>query len=87
MRFQDIKTYKQQHFSVGYDTQLTIHYLSIPVSNGLVDYEEYYAIPQYWAEDSDQYLAELASFAEKCRAHQVDDRLIQKPGLNRGTPV
>ena len=87
MRFQDRKVYEQQHFSIGFDTLSKTYYLSIPVSNGLVDYEEYYVIPQYWAEDSDRYLAELEAFAQRCRAHQVDDLLIQKPGSNRGTPV
>lgn len=41
MRFADVVDYEQQHFSVGVDTMTGKSYLSISVSNGLVDYEEY----------------------------------------------
>ena len=61
--------------------------MSIPVSNGLVDYEEYYAIS---AEKSELFQAEPSTaidFVEACRRHEHDDLLIQKPGSNRGTPV
>ena len=87
MRFSDIKVYQQDHFSVGLDTTTGTYYLSIPVSNGLVDYEEYYSIARDWAESSDLHLLELHTFAAKCRAHKMDDRLLQQPGSNRGTPV
>ncbi|MDQ4215258.1 hypothetical protein [Microbacterium capsulatum] len=62
-------------------------YLSIPVSNGLVDYEEFYELSRI---EYDRLLGspqEAARFAEQCRRHEQDDRLIQKPGWNRGTPV
>ena len=62
-------------------------YLSIPVSNGPVDYEEYYELTP---DEYEQFLADVkgaADFAEVCRRHLEDERLIQKPGWNRGTPV
>jgi hypothetical protein len=61
--------------------------MSFPVSNGSVDYEEYYALT------SEQYQRFLNSresagqFVDSCRQRQHDDLLIQKPGWNRGTPV
>ena len=64
-----------------------MHYLSIPVSNGLMDYEEYYSIARDLAESSDSHLIELRALAAKCRAHQIDDRLLQQLRSNRGTPV
>ena len=87
MRFEDFRFYREYSFSVGIDTKTALPYLSIPVSNGLVDYEEYYAIPIAWAEHCDVHLSELRHFAEQCRAHQMYAHLIQKPGSNRGTPV
>ena len=62
-------------------------FLCIPVSNGVVDYEEYYAIS---LEQSDAFLADTSAaveFVEACRRHQHDDLLILKPGTNRGAPV
>jgi predicted glycoside hydrolase/deacetylase ChbG (UPF0249 family) len=61
--------------------------VSFLVSNGSVDYEEYYALT------SEQYQRFLDSrglarqFVDSCRQRQHDDLLIQKPGWNRGTPV
>lgn len=59
---------------------------SIPVSSGIVDYEEFYELTpnsyQHFLTD----LAAAVAFAEECRQHQHDDLLIQKPGWNRGTP-
>jgi len=78
---------RADHFSLGVDADSGRPYVSIPVSNGVVDYEEYYELTD------DQYarfLADPASalpFVEECRRHQHDDLLLQKPGWNRGTPV
>ena len=62
-------------------------FLSIPVANNMVDYEVYYRL------DGDEYdrfradpVAALA-FADACRAHIYDDRLILKPGTDRGGAV
>lgn len=87
MRFQDSKSYREYHFSIGMDTKTATPYLSIPVSNGFVDYEEYYAIRSDWANRPDLHIEELRQFAEQCRAHKMDDRILQQPGSNRGTPV
>ncbi|WP_235900634.1 hypothetical protein [Lolliginicoccus suaedae] len=73
--------------SIGIDSKTGGYYLAIPVSNGLVDYEEYYSI------DETRYLEYLhdvsraAEFAESCRKHELDDLLIVEPGWNRGTPI
>lgn len=87
MRFKDSKFYREYSFSVGVDTDTSTPYVSIPVSNGLVDYEEYYAIPPDWLAEPDHHLVELRQFVEQCRARKMDDRLLQQPGSNRGTPV
>ncbi|AMT69928.1 hypothetical protein [Mycobacteroides immunogenum] len=87
MRFEDVYFSKEDRYSIGLETDSGRYYISIPVSNGLVDYEEYYAI------DTEQYKLFLGNksaaipFVEACRRHEHDDLLIQKPGTNRGTPV
>lgn len=87
MRFEDVYFSNEDRYSIGTETDSGRYYVSIPVSNGLVDYEEHYAI------DTEQYKLFLAnasaaiSFVEACRKHEHDDLLIQKPGTNRGTPV
>ena len=86
-QFEDLRFYRDYSFSIGIDTKTATPYLSIPVSNGFVDYEEYYSIPRDWAEQSDLHLPELRNFAGQCRDHKMDERLLQEPGSNRGTPV
>lgn len=87
MRFSDVFVSKEDRYSVGAELDSGRLYVSIPVSNGVVDYEEYYAIS---AEQSDVFLADRIAaieFVDACRQHQHDDLLILKPGTNRGTPV
>ena len=87
MRFSDVFVSKDDRYSIGAKLDSGRLYVSIPVSNGVVDYEEYYAIS---AEQSDVFLADRTAaieFVEACRQHQHDDLLILKPGTNRGTPV
>jgi len=78
---------REQRYSLGIDDDSGRRYVSIPVSNGVVDYEEYYELTD------DQYSSLLADpaaameVADACRRHERDELLIQKPGTNRGTPV
>lgn len=87
MKFDDTYFSREDRYSLGVESTSGQNYVSIPVSNGIVDYEEYYAIT------SDQFSEFLADrrlalqFVEACRRREQDDLLIQKPGSNRGTPV
>ncbi|OBA85078.1 hypothetical protein A5642_24790 [Mycolicibacterium mucogenicum] len=87
MRFSDVFVSKGDRYSIGVELDSGSHYVSTPVSNGVVDYEEYYAIS---AEQSDAFLSDTTAaieFVEACRRREYDDLLILKPGTNRGTPV
>ncbi|MGI9821731.1 hypothetical protein [Agromyces sp. Marseille-Q5079] len=77
---------RDDRYSLGVEEQSSTAYLSIPVSNSAADYEEYYALSdhEYAAYATDREKAR--AFAEQCRRHEHDDRLIQKPGWSRGTP-
>ncbi|GAB17446.1 hypothetical protein GOEFS_033_00080 [Gordonia effusa NBRC 100432] len=87
MRFDDVYFSAEDRYSIGVEADSGRYYISIPVSNGIVDYEEYYAI------DPERYLLFVGDreaaipFVEACRRHEHDDLLIQKPGTNRGTPI
>jgi hypothetical protein len=87
MKFEDTYFSKEDRYSLGIESTSDRHYVSIPVSNGIVDYEEYYEITpdEYHLFLSDK--AAAVEFVESCRKHERDDLLIQKPGSNRGTPV
>lgn len=87
MKFTDQHVFKEDRFSVGVEETTGRYYLSIPVANPYVDYEEYYEI------DASTYLAcpqnidELRQVAAKCRARKNDAYLLMKPGRLRGTPI
>lgn len=87
MQFDDTYFSREDRYSIGIESTSGRRYTSIPVSNGIVDYEEYYEITpdQYQTFLSDRDAA--VEFVESCRRHEHDDLLIQKPGNNRGTPV
>ncbi|WP_141916217.1 hypothetical protein [Klugiella xanthotipulae] len=87
MRLQDRYVSIEHRFSLGEELGSQIFYLSIPVSNGIVDYEEFYRLDrsefQTFLADPEQ----ARSLVERCHLRDEDERLIQKPGWNRGIPA
>ncbi len=76
MNFKDIYINREERFSVGIEEDSQKYYLSIPVSYGVLDYEEYYEIDQ---EDFEKFFSEhehLRKIAEACRERKNDSRLI-----------
>ena len=86
-RFDDTHVFRTERFSLGVDLNTKNFYLSIPVANRMVDYEEYYCLSpsQYQAFSGNLKLA--TAFADQCRARRHDDLLILKPGTDRGDPT
>jgi hypothetical protein len=85
MKFRDVFVSESDRYALGVEENSGRRYLSIPVSNQMVDYEEYYKINRRTFE---QFLAhpELAiKFANKCRNRKMDHLLFVKPGRDRGT--
>ena len=69
------------------EADTSCHYASIPVSNGIFDYEEYYELtPEQYQTFVLEHSAAV-DFVRACRSHDHDHLLIQKPGTNRGTPI
>lgn len=87
MVYVDTFSSREDRYSIGIDDNSNRRYLSIPVSNGPLDYEEYYEVTP---EEYEHFLVDASAavnFAESCRRRERDDLLIQQPGWNRGTPV
>lgn len=87
MKFQDSYFSREDRYSLGIEIESQMHYVSIPVSNGIVDYEEYYQITAEQYQTFLENRPEVIAFVESCRRRERDEFLIQKPGRNRGTPV
>ncbi|WP_062120473.1 hypothetical protein [Collimonas pratensis] len=87
MKFKDILVRKEERFSIGIEEQTGKYYLSIPVANNFVDYEEYYEINK---DEFDAFSASVLTateFVQQCRSREQDDRLIMKPGKDRGVAI
>lgn len=84
MKFNDTYTSCKHRFSLGVELTSQQCYLSIPVSNALVDYEEYYRIDraQYdaWLKESSAALPMVV----RCR-RELDHLLMMQPGTQRGS--
>ncbi len=87
MKFTDLFVSREHRFSLGIEEESGRRYLSIPVSNGLVDYEEYYEVNPAVFDLLEEDIDAAIEFAERCRNRQLDDLLMVQPGTSRGTAV
>ncbi len=88
MKFKDMKFSKENRFTLGVEEESGKYYLSLPVtSTGVADFEEYYAIS---VEEFLLFFADLdnaTDLLKRCRERREDNRLMIKPGKNRGNLV
>ncbi|AXK54639.1 MULTISPECIES: hypothetical protein [Pseudomonas] len=87
MKFNDLFVSREEMFSMGIEEVSGQHYVSFPVSNGMVDYEEYYAIDQATFELFQNDLQAALEFVARARKRELDQLLIIQPGKNRGTAI
>ena len=87
MKFSDAFSSRDDRYSLGTEVESGRRYVSFPVSNGVVDYEEYYELSpeRYELFRADPTAAIV--FVEQSRRREHDELLMLKPGWNRGTPV
>ena len=86
-KFEDAYFAREDRSSVGVETTSGRHYVSFPVSNRIVDYEEYYVISSaQFAMFMTDHAAAL-EFVKQCRRHEHDELLFMQPGSDRGTPT
>jgi hypothetical protein len=83
-KFNDTAVSTSCRFSIGVTQPTGKYYISIPVSNRMVDYEEYYEIDESTYNRIAENLDSGAELAEQCRRREMDDRLILRPGSDRG---
>lgn len=86
-KFEQLNVNKKERYSLGRDEQSGDYYLSIPVANQMIDYEEFYRLSAHEYKSFTDNETEAAAFADACRKRLHDDRLILKPGSNRGVAV
>jgi hypothetical protein len=87
MRFRNVAVNRQQRYALGIEQNSDTYYITIPVSNGIIEYGEYYEIDKHMFE---RYSADLDSalpFVIRCRNRFEDPRLMYQPSIRRGTPV
>jgi hypothetical protein len=86
-RFSETYFSREHRFSLGNDLKTGGHYLAIPVSSGVVDYDEQYFITAaQFLLFSDEPTSAL-DFVEACRRREHDDVLIYSPNKRRGSPI
>lgn len=86
MSFSVIACDPQLGFCLGVETHSTKFFLSIPVGNALVDYEEYYEISPEQFKLFQLNNDAARDFAELCTNRKIDNLLILLPGADRGSP-
>jgi len=87
LKFNDALVNREYRFAIGVEEKSERCYLSIPVGNGLVDYEEYYEIDRAAFE---RYRAQpdlALDLVMRARRREADELLIVKPGTRRGQPI
>nr|WP_133691093.1 MULTISPECIES: hypothetical protein [unclassified Mycolicibacterium] len=77
----------EHRYFLGVDLKTGGHYLAIPVSNRIVEYNEEYALA---AGEYEKFLSDRSAalkFVDECRARRHDDQLIYEQTEKRGTPL
>ncbi len=87
MKFNDLFVFRADYFTIGQEVESGRYYLSIPVSNGFVEYEEYFGLSEEEFARFSAGLEEMRALAKECQARREDERLLTKPGSKRGEPV
>lgn len=86
-RFVDEVFSRDLRISLGEDRVTRKKFLSFPVANPYIDYEEHYALTAEEYAEFRRDWAAAAAFADAARRHEKDDRLILQPGRLRGSPT
>lgn len=86
MKFEKAYVSRENRYSLGQELESGLNYAAIPVSNQLVDYQEYYKLTP---EEYEVFMAnpgQALAFVESCRQREQDSRLFMQPGSDRGIP-
>ncbi|GAB18777.1 hypothetical protein GOEFS_064_00160 [Gordonia effusa NBRC 100432] len=86
-RFNTEYSARDQCYALGTESPTKQFYLAIPVSTASVEYNEYYTLSEGEYRHFMDSREAAITFADECRIREHDDRLIIKPGSNRGAPI
>ena len=84
MKWHSVYVDQERRFALEVEEESGRTFLSIPVSNTLADYLEWYEVD---AETFERYHADptlAIEFAEKCKRREMDHLLLLPPGTDRG---
>lgn len=84
MIFTDTHVNKEKRYSLGIEKNSGEFYISFPVYNGLVEYEEYYQLTTEQYDGYPENSVELEQFLNECKSQKKDELLLQKAGKIRG---
>ncbi|TDV58971.1 hypothetical protein [Pseudomonas sp. LP_7_YM] len=87
MEFTDIYFNREERFSLGIEETSGKFYVSFPVRNDMIEYEEYYEIDRAQFDLFQKDLNAALGFVTRCRHRELDELLIQKPGSRRGMAI
>lgn len=87
MNFKDLAVSRSLRYSIGVEEDSGRYYLSIPVANSRIDYEEYYEITKKEFDSFRECEVAAAEFVEACRSRRMDHLLLIRPGAERGVPI
>jgi hypothetical protein len=84
VRFEPEFVSQDPPFSLGRNLETGRPVFAIPVRNRMVEYEEWYSISEVEMEALLKDFDLAAGYAYLCGDRELDDRLILKPGTDRG---
>jgi len=87
MKFKNLVFSRLDRISIGIEKDSGKYYLSIPVSNSTVDFEEYNELTKSEFDGFCLDISKAIPFAEDCRLRKLDHLLMQEPGIDRGTSI
>lgn len=77
---------EKRYFSFRQDEITGKYYLSIPVSNSLIDYMEYYEVPKNMVDFYPSNIQEVEELVKKCREGLMFHIALNERAPNRGEP-
>ena len=86
MRWKSVFVDRARRFALGVDEASGRSFVSIPVRNRMVEYDEYYEV------DADTFRRFAAdpttahAFVDRAKRRELDHLLLFKPGSDRGLP-
>jgi hypothetical protein len=87
MKWRDVFVDKERRFALIVDEESGRSFVSIPVQNSMVEYEEYYEVDPATFERFTADPTTSHDFVDKAKRRELDHLLLLPPGTDRGEPI